>query len=69
MIPHFLRPERVPYASVEVVPARPLSEWWVRLKFKQSGYEDTYVQKSALNRGLLIITTAPYADVVSQGER
>lgn len=68
MIPRFLRPEVVPYASVEIV-REPLTEWWVRLKFHASGHEETYVEKSALNRGLLIIATQHHADVVAQGER
>lgn len=70
MIPRFLRPEVFPYASVEVIPA-PSSPtaWWVRLRFKKTGAEVTYTEKSALNRGLLITVTRLYADVIDQGER
>lgn len=69
MIPNFLRPERVPYASIEIVDIPAPTQWWVRLRFKATGYEDTYIEKSALNRGLLIIATKDTADVVDQGER
>lgn len=43
--------------------------FWVRLRFHATGHEETYTETSALNRGLLIIITRDYADVVAQGER
>lgn len=69
MIPRFLRPEVVPYASIEIVRVPAPTAWWVRLRFKATGHEETYVEKSALNRGLLIIATQTTADVMAQGER
>lgn len=70
MIPKFLRPEVVPYASVEIVRMPPvLTQWWVKLRYKASGFETTYVEKSDVNRRILISVVRPYADVVATGER
>lgn len=43
--------------------------FWVTLRYKHTGYEMTYEEKTAANRALLIILTTNYADVVDQGER
>lgn len=45
-----------------------MKTWWVTLRYKSTGHEVTYHEKSALNRATLIIVTQQYADVVAQGE-
>lgn len=67
MIPRFLRPERVPYARVEIIKAP--TQFFVTLRYHTTGHEQTYVETSALNRALLIVATQYSADVVAQGER
>lgn len=42
--------------------------FFVTLKFKATGHEATYHEKSAFNRATLILVTQQYADVVAQGE-
>ena len=66
MIPRFLRPEVVPYASVEILPAP--TDYWVTLKFHATCVEQTHHFDNARSRGLLIILTASHADVLAQGE-
>ena len=68
MIPRFLAPERVPYASVEIVPPPP-TDYWVTLQFHATGVAQTHRFDNARSRALLIILTASHADVLAQGER
>lgn len=66
MIPRFMLmdiwPSPVPVTA-------PPSKFWVRLKYHATGHEETYVEKTASARAILIILTSGYADVVDQGER
>ena len=67
MIPRWLAPEVVPYASVEIIPPPP-PEYWVTLRF-HTGAEQTHRFDNARSRALLIILTTDHADVIAQGER
>ena len=46
-----------------------MTAFWVTLRFRGSGAEQTHTFRDALSRGLLIIATARYADVIAVGER
>jgi hypothetical protein len=60
MTPHFLRPERVPYASVEIVPAaaslaRPAQVFALFIENPATGYVSVKTFDSAFARGLAVI--------------
>lgn len=42
--------------------------FWVRLRYKATGHEAPFPEKTAANRALLIVLTAAYCDVVDQWE-
>ena len=52
-----------------VPPTAPVLRFWVRLRYHATGHEETYAEKTALNRALLITLTRLRADVVELGER
>lgn len=54
---------------VDPVPCQPTAQtFWVRLRYKATGHEATFPEKTAANRALLIVLTAAYCDVVDQWE-
>jgi len=58
-----------PAPPLDPVPSKPSSKsFWVRLRYKATGHEATFPEKTAENRALLIILTAAYCDVVDQWE-
>jgi hypothetical protein len=68
MIPRVLRPERVPYASVAIVPAPGAAPvYWVRLQLHATGAIVLHHADSVLARACYIVATAAYADVLAQG--